>query len=243
MSEDYESEKPFNPGDVVIVCKSLNAGSVNYKYPLNTPHPVLLTNVDKENEIYSGYVISSAMKWANVNNPDRYPSNIPIGNLRDVLVNTGEITGYYESYINIGDKFKFDKTCFDKNYIYKGRVSKEFYNFVLGCRKKFLAGEDVSKISYIDKREYADLVSVADVLELISDTFEKLQKLIDRKNIDVSFNGKRVGKYIKELKNNIEYFLQNVQPYYSYNSNSNSDSNSDSDSQKNADSSEDKNDS
>lgn len=49
----------------------------------------------------------------------------------------GRTVGHKEAYIDIGDRVCFTNNDLEDSGTWKGRVTQEFFNFILSCSKKY----------------------------------------------------------------------------------------------------------
>lgn len=134
----HEGKVNLKPGDLVMATNFYSpqfGGKVK-----NSPHYVVVVR-GYENEEFSGYLMSSNVDKANINNSDKpvYYDSIFIRNTSSILYK-GHIKSM-PGFINVGDLITFTKDDLKESW-FKGKVSYEFLNFVLKAARDAGTGKN-----------------------------------------------------------------------------------------------------
>lgn len=123
------NSKDYEVGDIVMI----NDNKVGV-------HRILIiSTVTKrgQNKIYRGYLLSSKIDKANINN-EKFPNNIYIKNYATILERGNRINK--EAIIKVDSIKEFDKSSFSNSGTYKGTVTREFLDFVEKCASNYKNG-------------------------------------------------------------------------------------------------------
>ena len=144
-NQHYEGKVNLKPGDLVM---ATNFYSPQFgKRVENSPHYIVVI-YENHNGKYFGYLMSSNIKKANKNNPDKptYYDSVYIDDTSSILYK-----GHLKSipgFINVGDLVSFTDDDLNGSW-FKGKVTYEFLDFVRDAARN--AGTGKNKEVYWEK--------------------------------------------------------------------------------------------
>ena len=119
-----------------------------------SPHRIIVVTVAVDNSDsdvinYSGYLLSSQVNKANINNK-RYPNNIYISNY-DSILKEGRTYNDRPVILKIDELITFTNQDLKDKGTWKGHISDEFSTFMDTCVRNYRLNRTMNRIVYWDR--------------------------------------------------------------------------------------------